>query len=270
MTFSEIIDKVVNWLVTEGVKLVIAIIVLLLSFKVINFISKKIEKKLKVSKKIDETIRHVILSTFKKVSKFLAFICFLGYVGIETSSIAATITSLGIGVGLALKGFLSNIAGGVIILLMHPFKIGDYVEINDIEGTVEEIKMFYTYVFTVDNKEIIIPNGKIVENHIINYSSKKDRRLDLTFYISYNNDIDMVKKAIITSIKNSKKYKDRPSPFINIKEYKDNCIEMILKVWCDNEVYWDLYYYLQEEVKKQFDIYDIKVPYNKIEISINK
>ena len=271
MSLQKIIDKALNWLLTEGLKLIVSLIVLCIVFKVINYFSKKIEKHLKNKKKSwDEAITRVLLQIFRIGLKFIAFVCFLGYVGIETSSIAAAITSTGLAIGLALQGSLSNFAGGVIVLIMHPYKIGDYIESNGLEGTVEDIKLFYTYITTIDNKLVIIPNGKMADTSIINYSSKKLRRLDLKYNVTYNTDISLAKKALLESIYNSNLIKEQPVPFININEYGDKYIQIVLRVWCNNSDYWDLFYFLQEEVKKQFDKNNIKLSINELKINLNK
>lgn len=267
MDLNNILDVIVVWVKTEGIKLLIALIVLFLSFKIINIVVNKLEKKVKNSKKnLDRTITSVLFRILKISFKILAFVSFLGYVGIETTSIAAAITSAGLGIGLALQGSLANFAGGVIVLVMRPYKLGDYIECNGVSGTVEEIKMFYTYIVTIDNKVIMIPNGKMADSSIINYSVKELRRLDMFFNVEYGSDINLVKKAILESVNNSFLYKEKVKPFINIEEYKENYIRVVLKVWCYNNVYWDLYYFLQEEVKKQFEKYKIEVPYTKINI----
>ena len=269
MKLEELLGKFKNWLLTEGLKLVVGLIVLYFTFKIINLITKKIDNKLKNKKKnLDETITKVSLSVLKNVLKILAFVCFLGYVGIETTSIAAAITSAGLAVGLALQGSLSNFAGGVIVLVMRPYKIGDYIECNGVSGTVEDIKTFYTSIVTIDNKVIMIPNGKMADSSIINYSTKKLRRLDMLFNVEYNSDLNVVKKAILESVEKSSLYKKNTTPFINIEEYKESYVKVVLKVWCDNTSYWDLYYFLQEEVKRQFDKYDIKIPYNKVSVNL--
>jgi small conductance mechanosensitive channel len=267
MTIEEIFSKTKVWMLTDGLKLVVGVLVLYFVFKIINIFSRRLERKLRKRRKaLDETITKVSLSIFRKGLKILAFICFLGYVGIETTSIAAAITSAGLGVGLALQGSLSNFAGGVIILVMRPYKLGDYIECNGLSGTVEDIKTFYTYIVTIDNKVVMIPNGKMADSSIINYSTKDLRRLDLFFNVEYNSDIGVVKKALLDSVINSSMYKENIEPFINIEEYKENYIKVVLKVWCDNSKYWDLYYYLQEEVKRQFAKYNINVPYNKVKL----
>lgn len=259
--------KIKEWIVEEGLKLVIGLVLLFIIFKVIDIVIKRIDKKLRKRKKqIDETIIRVSLSFLKNGLKILSFICFLGYVGIETTSIAAAITSIGLAIGLALQGSLSNFAGGVIILIMRPYKIGDYIECNGMSGTVEDIKTFYTYLITIDNKVVVIPNGKMADSSIINYSSKKIRRLDMFFNVDYSSNLNDVKKALLESVINSKMIKEDRDPFINIEDYNENCYRVVLKVWCDNNKYWDLYYYLQEEVRNQFEKYGIKVGHNKIEI----
>lgn len=268
MDLNNILDVIAQWIKTEGVKLFFALIVLFLSFKIINIVINKLEKKVRNSKRnLDRTITSVLFRILKISLKILAFISFLGYVGIETTSIAAAITSAGLAIGLALQGSLSNFAGGVIILVMRPFKLGDYIECNDISGTVEDIKMFYTYIVTIDNKVIMIPNGKMADSSIINYSTKELRRLDMFFNVEYGSDMNIVKNAILESINNSSMYKENIKPFINIEEYKENYIKVVLKVWCENSKYWNLYYFLQEEVKKQFEKYNIEVPYNKLKIT---
>lgn len=261
------IIKLKEWILEEGVKLVIGLVLLFIVFKAIDILVRRIDKKIrKRKKKVDETIVRVSLSFLKNGLKILSFICFLGYVGIETTSIAAAITSIGLAIGLALQGSLSNFAGGVIVLIMRPYKIGDYIECNGVSGTVEDIKTFYTYLITIDNKVVVIPNGKMADSSITNYSSKKIRRLDMFFNIDYNSNLNDVKEALLESVINSKMIKEDRQPFINIEDYNENYYRVVLKVWCDNNRYWDLYYYMQEEVKTQFEKYHIKVAYNKIEV----
>jgi small conductance mechanosensitive channel len=268
---EQIWETVSSWLVTEGVKLLFAIIGLFICFKVINFVSRKIEKKIKNSKKhVDETISSVLISIIRKVLKFIVLVSFLGYVGIETSSIAAAITSAGLAIGLALQGSLANFAGGVIILIMRPYKIGDYIDAEGESGTVEEIKLFYTVLTTVDNKVVTIPNGKMADTAITNYSTKKTRRLDMKFDIAYENDVDVAKQAILTSVENFKKYKNEPAPFVNVDSYKDSSVCIVLKVWVDSSEYWNMYYYIQEEVRRQFANNNIEIPFNQLDVHLDK
>lgn len=271
MTFQNVINKIVNWLKTEGVKLLISLIVLYIVFKLINYFSKKIEKRIRKKKRPwDEAITRVLLQVFKIGLKVLAFVSFLGYVGIETTSIAAAITSFGLALGLALQGSLSNFAGGVIILIMHPYKIGDYVEITDKEGTVEDIKLFYTYLNTIDNKVIVIPNGKVADSSITNYSTKKLRRLDMKFNISYNSNVEVAEKTLLEIATKHNLIKENPLPFININDYGENYIQIVFRAWCNNSDYWDLFFYFKEQVKKEFDKNGVELAFNELKIELNK
>ena len=127
--------------------------------------------------------------------------------------------------------------------------------------------MFYTCIVAIDNKVIMVPNGKMADSSIVNYSVKQKRRLDMFFDVDYNSNIDIVKQAIIDALNNCSFYNGSVSPFVNVEEYKESCVRMVLKVWCDNSDYWSLYYFLQEEVKKQFEQQHIEVPYITIRIN---
>ena len=184
LNLEEILSTILTWLSTEGVKLLIGAIVLFIAFKIINLIAKKFKRAME-KKNRDKTITKVGYSIIRKGGKLLVFLGFLGYVGIDTAGIGSIIASLGVGVGLAVQGSLSNLAGGLIILLMRPFRIGDYIEAQGEGGTVEDIQIFYTYIVTPDNKVIMIPNGSLANGNIRNYSTKEFRRVDFEFSISY-------------------------------------------------------------------------------------
>ena len=164
-----LLDTIINWCMTTGIKLIIGLFLLIILFKITNFLTKKLYKKLK-AKKVDETISRVTTQTIKVIVKGLILLCFVGYVGIETASITALITSCGVALGLALQGALSNVAGGIIIIIMRPFRIGDFIFTNGESGTVEDILMFYTTLVTPDNRVVQVPNGSLANNVIVNNS----------------------------------------------------------------------------------------------------
>ena len=151
INWSAVLDAVVDWITHTGIKLLIAIVLMIISFAIINGVTKKIYKSLQ-KKKADETLSRVGTQSARIILKVLVLICLIGYVGIETASISAVVASIGVGISLAVQGTLSNFAGGVIIIIMRPFKIGDYITSNGQEGTVEDIKLFYTHIVTTDNK----------------------------------------------------------------------------------------------------------------------
>ena len=154
----ELLQTVAGWLMQNGIKLIIGLIVLFIAFKVVNFIAKRLQRRLD-KKNVDKTIANVTVKASKLVLKIMVFLLFLGYVGIETAGIGTIIGSVSVCIGLAVQGSLSNFAGGIVILVMRPFKLGDFIEAQGHSGTVTDIKMFYTYLNTPDNKVVMIPNG---------------------------------------------------------------------------------------------------------------
>ena len=267
--WNKVWDVMVNWCVNTGIKILIVLLILIISFKIINFITKKIYKKLQ-KKNVDATISKVAYNISKIGLKILVLVCLVGYVGIETASISAVIASLGVGISLAVQGTLANFAGGVIIVFMRPFKIGDYITSNNVSGTVEDIRLFYTIINTPDNKAVYIPNGSLANNVIVNVSVKESRRCDVVMSVSYNSDVVLAKKLINDVCqKNTLIYND-PLPFIEIGEYADSSINFYVRVWCKNSDYWNVYFYLLNEIKIAFDENGIEIPFNQLDVNVKQ
>ena len=267
ITFEQVLNTIVHWIVTDGVKLVIGLFALLVSFYIINIISKKI-RKIMLKKERDKTITSVVYQIIRKGSKILLFIIFLGYVGVDTAGIGSIIASAGLAIGLALQGSLSNFAGGVIIIVMRPFKLGDYISAQGESGTVEDIRMFYTYLNTPDNKVVMIPNGILANGTMINYSTKELRRVDFEFGISYDEDFERAKQVIWDVIDNTENVLMDPKPLVRVNGQKDSCVSIAVKVWVKNSDYWNVYYDITETIKKEFDNANIEIPYNTLDINI--
>lgn len=267
VTFSEILTTVSNWLVTEGLKIVIALIVFFIYCAIVKSICKKINKRLE-KKHVDETLRKVSIPWLRRILVFIGFACVLAYLGIETSSIAAAITSVGLTIGLALQGSLSNFAGGVIIIIMRPYKIGDFIECDGNSGTVEDIKLFYTYLRTSDNKVIVIPNGVAGNSTVINYSVKDTRRNDLVFSISYDCDFEKAKELIKECMDKNEIILKDPAPFINIKAHSSNSIDILARYYTKSDDYWTAHWYMLEAVKKTFDENGICIPYPQLDVHV--
>ena len=247
-----------------GFKLLISFVVLIISFKVINLIAKKIEKS--ASKhSTDKTILRSSLYIFKIGLKILIVI---GYLGIDTGGITALIASLGVGIGLAVNGALSDLAGGVLILLTRPFRIDDYIESQGFSGTVEDIHITNTKLRTPDNKTIYIPNGALSSGTIVNYSLQSIRRVDVTFAISYTSDFKKA-QAIIAEICDSHPLilKD-PAPFVRISEHAASAISITTRAWCKNADFWTVKFDLLESVKEQFDAEGIEIPFQQVDVHI--
>jgi small conductance mechanosensitive channel len=260
-------DTVSSWVLSTGIKLIIAIVLLIVLFKVINVVTKKIYKSLQ-KKNVDETIARVSWQASRIALKVIVLACLVGYVGIETASISALIASLGVGISLAVQGTLSNFAGGVIIIVMRPFKIGDFITSGDHSGTVEDIKLFYTHIITTDNKEVLIPNGTLSNNVIVNASAKDTRRVDLVASVAYGTDIDFAKSVIAKVCeKNDLIFKD-PAPFIALTEMGSSSLNIVVRVWCNRPDYWTVNFYLLDQIKKAFDENGIEIPFNQLDVNL--
>ena len=193
MDWQQIWETIQGWLTTTGVRILVALLVLIIAFPLINGISKKIEKhgkKLEETKHVDKTVYRTLSYVAKIALKILVVLSLVAYLGIDTSAITALVASLGVGVGLAVNGTLSNFAGGMMLLFTRPFKDGDYIAANGYEGTVEDIFICNTKIRTNDNKIVYLPNGKLSTSEIVNYTEKDTRRVDLTYSISYADDFE--------------------------------------------------------------------------------
>lgn len=269
LTLESIVETVVKWLATEGVKLLIGVIVLLFAFWIINAISKGFKKRME-KKNRDKTITAVVYNIIRKGGKLLIFLGFLGYVGIDTAGIGTIIASLGVGVSLAVQGSLSNLAGGLIILVMRPFKIGDFITAQGEAGTVEEIKIFYTYIVTGDNRVVMIPNGALANGNIVNNSIKELRRVDLKFSISYDEDFEKAKKAIYEVIESNEKIVTDPQPLVRVISHGESAIDIVTRVWTKNANYWAVYFDMMEAIKTKFDSANIEIPYNQLDVHVKQ
>jgi len=268
INWKAVLDIVVKWATTTGLKLLIAIIVLIISFKIINVICRRIIKKLE-SRNADATLSRVLTNTARLALKILIILGLIGYVGIETSSVAAIVASLGVGISLAVQGTLSNFAGGVIIIIMRPFKLGDFITSNGQSGTVEDIKLFYTQIVTPDNKVIYIPNGSLANNVIVNASVKDVRRVDIVMSVSYDSDLALVKQISRKVLEECELVLKSPDPLIEVGNYADSSVEIYVRGWCNRPDYWKTYYRLMYDLKMAYDEYHINIPYNQLDVHID-
>lgn len=272
MDWQQVWQTVQNWLTTTGIKVVISIVIMIVSFSLINWLSKKIakraDKKVESSKKIDKTIYRTLSYVAKVGLKVLVVIALIGYVGIDTSAITALLASLGVGIGLAVNGTLSNFAGGILILITRPFRDDDYIQACGYEGTVEDIRICHTKLRTTDNKVIYLPNGKLSTSEIVNYSEKDLRRVDLTFSISYSDDFEKAKKVIEDVWNKNELILKDPAPSVRVSAQSASSIDLTAKVWCKNTDYWTVNFDMLEQVKTAFDTNGIQIPFNQLDVHI--
>lgn len=268
MNLEEMLSNLLRWIATGGVKLIVGLIILLIGWKVINKVVKVMNSFMR-KKNVDLTLSSFLDSFVSIILKIILVISIIEYVGGQATSLAAILGSAGLAIGLALQGSLSNFAGGVIILFLRPFKVGDYIDGAGQSGTVEKIGIFYTYLLTPDNKQILIPNGNLSNGTVMNYSAKDTRRVDLTFSVGYEQDILRVKKVLEEIVATEPLVLKQPEHFIALSQHGDSTINFAVRVWCNTADYWTIYFNLLERVKVKFDEEDISIPFPQMELHIN-
>ena len=214
----------------------------------------------------DKLLTSVIFTTVLWSIRVLLIISYAGFVGIDTAGLAALVASTGVALGLALQGSLSNLAGGIVLSITRPFQLGDYIVACDVEGTVEDIKLFYTHLVTFDNKAVMIPNGTLANSKIVNYSQKELLRVDLTFNISYNDDVDMVMDQIREVYLSHKLVLTDPAPFIKVLKKENGAVTIAARAWVKNADYWTVYFDLIKAVNDKFVELNVTIPNQQIDI----
>lgn len=261
-------QNILSWLATEGIKIVIAIAILVVSFVVINWIVRLVKKwciKTNFDATLGKVLRHLIAWTLK-ISVVVAL---LGYLGIDTAGIAALVASLGLGIGLAVQGSLANIAGGVLLIVLRPLRVGDFIEAQGVSGTVEDISIFYTYITTPDNKEIVVPNGALANGNIINYSKKDIRRVDEVFSISYSADFARAQQIITEICQAHALVLQDNGITCRMSAHSASSIDITTRVWVNSADYWTVHFDLLEQVKAKFDEAGIEIPFTQIDVHVD-
>ena len=269
VSLERMLEKLYEWVITRGVNVFFGVIFLSIGWKVINKTLKRIRRILE-SKNADPTITRFLDNVMNVTLKTVLIIIILQYIGVNLTGLTTIVASAGVALSLALKGSLANLAGGVIILVARPFNVGDFIETTEHSGVVEKISIFYTYLVTFDNKQILIPNGILTDSSIVNYSSKEIRRVDLTFSVAYEEDVIRLKNVLINILKNNELVLEEPEFFVGISMHGDSAINFIVKAWCKTEDYWTVYYDLLETVKIKFDEEGISIPYPQMDLHVKK
>lgn len=266
---NNILSALLDWVKTGGVRLLISIFLWLVTFRIINKIARRIEKSGEKGR-IDKTLCRTFAYIFRLGMKCLIGICLIGYVGIDTSGLAALVVSFGAGVGLALNGALSNLAGGIIIITTRPFRVDDFIEAQGYSGTVEDVHITNTKIRTGDNKVVYIPNGPLSSDTIVNYSVKDTRRVDFKFLIGYGDDFKRAREIILDICKSHDLVLDDPEPMVRISEHGASGIILVTRVWVRSSDYWTVNFDILEAVKAAFDEAGVVIPYNQIDVHLKK
>lgn len=267
--FETVKNTVVAYVTDAGINLVLAVILLIAGWKIINLFSKKI-KQGRILTKIEPTTRSFLRSFLTIFLKVLLVITVAAIIGIPMTSMVTILSSCALAIGLALQDSLSNIAGGFIITAFKPFVVGDYIKFGSYEGTVKSINIFYTKITTVDNKMIIIPNGNISSDALTDYNAYGTRRVDIDITAAYSEDSDKVKKALLDAAAYNEDVLTDPAPAAVLTSFDDSAVAYQLRVWCKTDMYWDVKFNLTEKVKKIFEERNIQIPFPQMDVHITK
>lgn len=254
------LEKLEELLVDYTPKVLTALAILIIglfAIKIIVNTTKKIMKK----RDVDITLQKFLANLLGWALKILLFVTVISKLGVATTSFAAIIGAAGLAVGLALQGSLANFAGGALIMIFKPFRIGDLIEAQGEIGVVKEIEIFTTKLTGLSNKEIIIPNGTLSNGNIVNYSVTGTRRVDLVFGVGYDSDIKQTKDVLMEVLTSHPKVLKDPAPTVNVLELADSSVNFAVRPWCNTADYWDVYFDITENAKEALDKAGIEIPY---------
>ena len=260
-------DQFTGFIYDYGPRVIGAIVVLVLGLWIIKLITKAFGRMMK-KRDTDPSLQGFLKSLVSILLKVLLFVSVMGMVGIEATSFIAIIGAAGLAVGLALQGTLQNFAGGVIILLFKPYKVGDYIDGAGHSGTVTDIKIFTTVLTTPDNKVIIIPNAQLSNASLTNYSTMEDRRVDFTFGIAYGDDFDKAKEVLLRIINADDRIMKEPEPFIALSELADSSVNIVVRIWAKGADYWGLFFDMNERVYKAFSSEGLNIPFPQMDVHL--
>ncbi len=252
-------------MVDFSMSLLAAIIVLLIGLFVIKHVMKLVDKGLEKSK-LDDTLKPFLSSIIGILLKIFLFIIVVGIVGIETGSIIAVIGAATFAIALAFQGTLANLASGIILIIMKPLRVGDFIEVSGQIGTVKAVEFFSTKLITLDNKVVFIPNTTVLNSDLTNYSMMDTRRVDQVYGVDYDSDIDTVKRVLREEIEAIPEALSTPEPFVALAEHADSSINFVIRVWTNSADYWTVHFALLENIKKRFDKENINIPYPVIDL----
>ena len=260
-------DLVKEYLVPFGIKLVAAIVVLLLGSWVIKLIKKGLTKMM-ARRKMEPSLNSFLMSLVSVLLTFFLIMAIIGILGINTSSLVALLASAGLAVGMALSGTLQNFAGGVMIMLFKPFKVGDFIAAQGYEGKVNGIQIFNTTILTPDNKTVILPNGALSTGPVTNFNKETDRRVDWVFSISYGDDYDKAKAVLKGLCDADERILKEPEPVVEILKMSDSAVEVTVRARVKPEDYWAVYFKMNELVYKTFPKEGLRFPFPQMDVHV--
>ncbi|MDC6350139.1 mechanosensitive ion channel [Zeaxanthinibacter sp. PT1] len=267
--YEEHVDNAINFMWEVLPDVLMAIILLVVGLWVVKMINRLVGKFFD-KKDYDPALESFLQSFIKIALKIILFVLVISQLGVQSSSLVAIIGAAGLAVGLALQGSLSNFAGGVLILIFKPFKVGDWISAQGAEGTVKEINIFYTKLNTFGNQLAIIPNGQLSNDNVINYSAEPIRRDKVTAGIGYGSDIKKAREILLQICKDQGNILQDPAPMVVVGELADSSVNLSLRYWAKLEDFWDAHWYVMEEMKYRFDEAGIEIPFPQRDVHMIK
>ena len=253
-------ESLTQYAVTYGGRLLLAIVTLIIGFWLIKRFNKMLRKIL-MARDFDKSLQSFLVSLLSITLKILLLISVISMLGVQMTSFIALLGAAGLAFGMALSGTLQNLAGGVVLLIFKPFKVGDYIQAQGFDGTVKEIQIFHTILSTPDNKRIVLPNGSLSSGSLVNYSTEPLRRVEWTFGISYTDDIDKAKEIIKRVITADERALKEPEPFFGVISLGDSSVNIVARAWVEAANFWPLFFVMNEAIKKEFDKEGISIPF---------
>ena len=261
-------DKWMNLIVDFGIKLGVALIILVIGLWVIRMLVN-MTRKMMEKRDTDPSLRGFLLSILSIALKIILIVTVIGKLGVETTSFIAVLGAAGLAVGMALSGTLQNFAGGVMILVFKPFRIGHFIEAQGYSGTVNEIQIFNTILKTPDNKTIIIPNGGLSTGTMVNYSVEPTRRVDWTFGIGYGDDADKAREVLMKMLNDDSRVLKDPAPFVEVSALADSSVNFAVRAWVNSADYWGLYFDMNKRVYINFDKEGLNIPFPQMDVHVS-
>ncbi|MUH36842.1 mechanosensitive ion channel family protein [Zobellia amurskyensis] len=265
--YQEHMDKAIDWVWEVLPAVVMAIIILVVGLWIIGFLNKMVRKFFE-KKDYDLALESFLQSFISIALKVLLFVLVITQLGVKSSSLIAIIGAAGLAIGLALQGSLSNFAGGVLILLFKPFKIGDWISAQGVDGSVKEITIFYTKINTFGNQLAIIPNGQLSNNNVVNYSAMPTRRDNIKVGIGYSSNIKVAKDIMLDICQKNENVLKDPMPEVYVDGLGDSSVNLSLRFWAENSVFWAAHFFIIEEVKRRFDEAEIEIPFPQRDVHV--
>lgn len=265
VNLEKVIQQIITFSVDAGKSILLAAVIFIAGRFLISVINRLVAQMME-RKKIDATIQSFLRSFINILLTILLLISVVSALGVNTTSFAALLASAGVAIGMALSGNLQNLAGGLIILLFKPYKVGDYIDAQGVSGTVKEIQIFHTVLTTPDNKIIYVPNGSLSSGSVTNYSLSALRRVDWTIGVEYGTEIEKVRQTALDLIKKDSRILTDPAPFIALSALADSSVNITIRVWTKNEDYWGVFFDMNQNIYEVFNKEGIAFPFPQVTV----